>query len=168
MKNFKYIYYIALTFVGLIALFLVFSAIPIPGNYQTMIVQSGSMEPAIKTGSIIAVKPVENYKIGDIITFKRRGEKDLTTHRIVEMRVEQGSPIYTTQGDANNAPDMREVKESEVTGKALFAVPYLGYAVDFAKKPVGFALLIIIPALLIIGDEIKKIIKEVKKNVRNE
>lgn len=133
-----------------------------------MIVQSGSMEPAIKTGSIIAVKPVENYKIGDIITFKRRGEKDLTTHRIVEMRVEQGSPIYTTQGDANNAPDMREVKESEVTGKALFAVPYLGYAVDFAKKPVGFALLIIIPALLIIGDEIKKIIKEVKKNVRNE
>jgi signal peptidase len=126
------------------------------------------MEPAIKTGSIIAVKPVENYKIGDIITFKRRGEKDLTTHRIVEMRVEQGSPIYTTQGDANNAPDMREVKESEVTGKALFAVPYLGYAVDFAKKPVGFALLIIIPALLIIGDEIKKIIKEVKKNVRNE
>jgi len=35
--------------------------------------------------------------------------------------------------------------------------------VDFAKKPAGFALIIIVPAAIIIGDEIKKIFKELKK-----
>ena len=87
----------------------------------------------------------------------------MTTHRIMDIRVEGGKPVYTTQGDANNAPDMREVKENEVIGKALFSIPYLGYAVDFAQRPIGFAIIIIVPAVMIIGDEIKKIIKEVKK-----
>lgn len=164
MKSLKYIYYIALAFIVLIALLLIFSTIPIPGNFETMVVQGGSMEPAIKVGSIVVVKPVEDYRINDIITFQRKGERDLTTHRIVEMRVEKGDPIYTTQGDANNAPDMREVRSDEVVGKTLLAVPYLGYAVEFAKKPIGFALIIIVPAGVIIIDEVKKIIKEVKKN----
>ena len=163
MKNFKYIYYVLLGFIVLIALLLVFSTIPIPGNFKTMIVLGGSMEPAIKMGSIVIVKPAEDYKIGDIITFQRRGEAEMTTHRIMDIRVEGGKPVYTTQGDANNAPDMREVKENEVIGKALFSIPYLGYAVDFAQRPIGFAIIIIVPAVMIIGDEIKKIIKEVKK-----
>ena len=162
MKNFKYIYYILLGFIVLIALLLVFSTIPIPGNFKTMIVLGGSMEPAIKMGSIVIVKPAEDYKIGDIITFQRRGEAEMTTHRIMDIRVEGGRPVYTTQGDANETPDMREVRQNEVVGKSLFSLPYLGYAVDFAKKPIGFAIIVIVPAAVIVGDEIKKIIREIK------
>jgi len=162
-KIFKTLYYLFLGFIVSIALLLVFSAIPIPGNFKTMIVTGGSMEPAIKMGSIVVVKPVEDYKINDVITFQGRGERDFTTHRIVEMRVEGGRPIYITQGDANNAPDMREVRASEVKGKVLFSIPYLGYVIDFAKKPIGFALIIIIPAAVIISDEVKKIYNEIKK-----
>lgn len=132
-----------------------------------MVVLSGSMEPAIKTGGIVVVKPAEDYRIGDVITFQRRGDKDSTTHRIVEMRVEGGKPIYTTKGDANNAPDMKEVRKSEVAGKVLISFPYLGYVVDFAKKPAGFALIVLIPAIAIIFDETKKIINEVKKKREN-
>jgi len=58
---------------------------------------------------------------------------------------------------------LRTVSKSEIIGKVLFSVPYLGYAVDFAKKPLGFALIILVPAAIIIGDEIKKIFGEVKK-----
>ena len=163
MNFLKIFYYAGFAFIVLIALLLVFSLVPIPGNFQTMIVLSGSMEPAIKTGSIVVVKPAEDYKIGDVITFQRRIERNPTTHRIVDMRVVGGQPAYTTQGDANNAPDINEVRENEVKGKVLFTIPYLGYAVDFAQKPIGFALIIIVPAVIIVGDEIKKIIGEIRK-----
>jgi len=54
-------------------------------------------------------------------------------------------------------------------GKVLFSVPFVGYAVDFAKKPMGFALIIVVPAAIIIYDEIKKIIQELKiKRLKKE
>ncbi len=110
------------------------------------------------------VKPVDEYKIGDVISF---GEitrtKAPTTHRIYDIKVTEGIPSYITKGDANNAPDQREVSEREIIGKVLFDVPYLGYAVDFAKKPLGFALIILVPAGIIILDEMRKIGREIKR-----
>ena len=44
----------------------------------------------------------------------------------------------------------------------MFTVPYLGYVLDFAKRPIGFVLLVGVPALIIIFDEIGKIIREIK------
>jgi signal peptidase len=153
-----------IAFIVLVAILLIFSAFPIPGNYKVLVVQSGSMEPKIKTGSMVVVKPAQDFKIGDVITFGPYSKtKAPTTHRIYDMKVVGGEAVYITKGDANNAPDTREIKKADIVGKVLFSVPYLGYAVDFAKKPIGFALLIIVPAALIIVDEIKKIYAEIKK-----
>lgn len=164
MKHLKTIYYIVIAFIIMVALLLIVSVFPIPGNYKVMVVQSGSMEPAIKTGSIAVVKPAKDYTIGDIITFGPYSKtKAPTTHRIYEMKIQEGEPIYITKGDANNAPDTREIKKEDIVGKLSFSLPYIGYAVDFAKKPIGFALLIIVPAAMIIIDEIKKIFREIKK-----
>ena len=110
------------------------------------------------------VKPVADYKIGDVITFGPFSKtKAPTSHRIYDIKVVDGQPVYITKGDANNAPDAREIQKKDIIGKVLFHVPYVGYAVDFAKKPLGFALIIIVPAALIIFDEVKKIIQEVRK-----
>ena len=129
-----------------------------------MIVQSGSMTPAIKMGSVVVAKPAENYQIGDVITFGPYTRTQApTTHRIYDIKVTDGNPVYITKGDANNAPDQREITKRDIVGKVLFSIPYLGYAVDFAKKPLGFALIIIVPAALIIFDEIKNIYNEIKK-----
>jgi len=164
MKSLKIIYYIFLTLVILIALLLIISVFPITGNIKFMMVQSGSMEPAIKMGSVVMVKPMQEYKMGDVITFGEITKtKSPTTHRIHDMKVIEGRPIYITKGDANNAPDQKEIQKRDILGKVLLNIPYLGFAVDFAKKPVGFVLIIGIPAVVIISDEIKKIIKEVKK-----
>jgi signal peptidase len=161
-KVFSVVYYLFLGVLGVIALLLIFSIAPIPGNYSVMIVKSGSMEPGIRTGSVVAVKPADEYRIGDVITF-RTGRDEPTTHRIVEIRNENGSESYVTKGDANNAPDSSAVRENEIIGKVLFSVPYAGYAVDVARKPIGFVLIIVIPALIIIGDEVRKIFLEVKR-----
>jgi len=160
----KIIYYIFIGFLVLTALLLIVSALPVTGNIRFMVVQSGSMEPAIKMGSVVMVRPTEDYNVGDIITFQRRGEANSTTHRIVDIRVVGGESVYTTQGDANNAPDLREFRKSEVMGKTLFSIPYFGYLVVFAQKPIGFVLIIVVPAAIIVGDEIRKIIKEIKRN----
>ena len=164
MKIFRIIYYILIAFIVLVALLLIVSVFPITGNYKLMIVQSGSMTPAIKMGSVVMVKPMSEYKIGDVITFGPYSRtKAPTTHRIYDMKVQGGEPVYITKGDANNAPDQREISKKDIVGKVLFSVPYVGYAVDFAKKPIGFSLIIIIPAALIILDEAKKIYGEIKK-----
>jgi len=164
MNFLKIIYSIFVAFIVIVAVLLIGSVLPIPGNYKVMTVISGSMVPAIKMGSVVIVKPENDYKIGEIITFGPYSKtKSPTTHRIYDIKVEGGNPVYITKGDANNAPDDREVQKRDVVGKVLFSVPYMGYAVEFAKKPLGFALIIIVPATIIIYDEIKKIYAEVKR-----
>ena len=164
MEIFKTIYYIFIAFISLIALLLIISIFPITGNIKFMIVQSGSMQPAIKMGSVVMVKSANDYKIGDIITF---GEitriKSPTTHRIDDIKIVEGEVYYITKGDANNASDQKEISKKEIIGKVLIDIPYLGFAVDFAKKPIGFVLIIGIPAVVIISDEVKKIYDETKK-----
>jgi len=165
MKIFKIISYVLVLFITTIVLLLIISVFPITGNYKIMVVQSGSMEPVIKTGSLVIVKPAETYEIGDIITFSQLNKDKIPfTHRIYDIKIDEGVPVYITKGDANNAPDDRQITEKNIIGKVLLTVPYAGYAVDFVQKPIGFALIILIPAAIIIGDEIKKIFKELKKD----
>jgi len=148
----------------IIAGLLIISVFPITGNIKFLTVQSGSMKPAIKMGSVVMIKPMDGYKIGDIITFGQISKiKSPTTHRIYDIKVIDGKVSYITKGDANNAPDMKEISKREIIGKVLFSVPYAGYAVDFAKKPLGFALVILVPAAVIVSDEIKNIWKEIIK-----
>jgi signal peptidase len=161
-KVFKIIYYLIFAAIAVIALFLIFSAVPVKGGYKTLIVLSGSMEPKIHTGSVVAVKLTKNYAVGDVITFGENTKtKTPTTHRIVESKETNGIKSYITKGDANNAPDQKPVSEKEILGKVLFSVPYVGYAVAAAQKPIGFMLIIVIPAVIIIYDEIQKIKKEI-------
>lgn len=168
-KILKTIYYVFIGAIALIALLLVVSVLPITGNYKVMTVLSGSMEPGIHTGSVVVVKPTDEYKIGEVITFGPFSKtKPPTTHRIYEIKVENSQPIYITKGDTNNAPDQREVTGKDIIGKVLLDIPYAGYAVDAAKKPFGFMLIIVVPAVIIIYDEIRKIIKEIKKRKKNE
>jgi len=163
-KIFKIIYNVFFICLAVIALLLIISVLPITGNFKILTVLSGSMEPAIKMGSVVMVKPSAEYKINDIITFGKISKTQIpTTHRIADIKLQEGKPIYITKGDANNSPDTKEVLASEVKGKVLFSVPYVGYAVNAAKQPIGFLLIIIIPAAIIIFEEINKIKKEIKK-----
>ncbi len=169
MKVFKTIYYVFLGAIALIALLLILSTFNFSGNIKFLVVQSGSMEPSIKVGSVVVVKSVSNYKVGDIITFGPYSKtKTPTTHRIYEIKGDCPNCTFVTKGDANNGPDQHDIRLSDIIGKVLLDVPYVGYAVATAKKPVGFALIIIIPAAIIIYDEVRKIWAEVKKMRRKK
>lgn len=165
MKILNIIYSIFGIFAALAVILLAVSVFPITGNYKIYVVQSGSMEPAIHTGSVVVVLPEKDYKEGDIITFKSKGGKpESVTHRIVKAESNGPEKIFTTKGDANKSNDTDSVSSEKVIGKMLFTVPYFGYAVAAAKTKYGFLALIIIPALLIVYDEIKKILEELRKS----
>lgn len=156
----KISYWVILGFLLAVLIFVLFPLLPINNNYSLKMVLSGSMNPAIKTGSIVAVKPVSSYSVGDVITFKKgQGEKNILTHRIIG-QTEQG---FITQGDANNVVDTNPVKEEAILGKVILTVPYAAHAVNFARSKFGLILLILTPALLIIGGEVKNIYGEIKK-----
>ncbi len=163
-KILKIAYYIFLAAVGIVALALIFSAFPLKGNYKTFVVLSGSMEPKVKMGSVAVVRPAAEYKVGDIVTFGEVSRtKSPTTHRIHDIKSESGEKIFVTKGDANDSPDLETVRESEILGKVLFSAPYAGYAVARAKTPVGFLLIVIVPSVVIIYEEVRNIAKEAKK-----
>ena len=157
------IYYLfVLCLVG-IGVLLLGTMTPLGGSMKIKIVKSGSMEPAIMTGSIVIIKPEEAYHVGDIITFGLDTKTQIpTTHRIVAIS-DASSPIYTTKGDANDANDPSNTRQSDIHGKVITAVPYLGFLLDFARKPLGFGLLVGVPAALIILEELGKIWAEIKR-----
>jgi signal peptidase len=133
------------------------------------VVYSGSMEPAIKTGSVILSIPTQNYLQGDIVTFSPSGSsKDLVTHRIALKKYPEGvdgNPSYLTAGDANEDYDNWEITNDNIIGKVVLTIPYVGYAADFAKKPQGFLLLVVVPATIVIYEELKSLRKELAKSL---
>ncbi len=179
---FKVIYNIFIILVILLAAAMAFSVLRGPGGIRVFIVQSGSMEPAIKTGSIVVTAPDKNYQKNDVITFmpdpnlNLKDIKATVTHRIVKINLDKTKkPIsYIVKGDANNAPDREPVILKGILGKVMISIPYIGRAVAFAKTQTGFIFLIIIPATLVVYSEIMNIKSEIikifsrKKNEKQE
>ncbi|MCL5411651.1 MAG: signal peptidase I [Patescibacteria group bacterium] len=140
------------------SLFILSSKLAIPGGYKFFTVMSGSMEPQIKTGSMVVDKEEGSYRTGDVVTFKIRGGKDTVTHRVVETSSERTS--YEVKGDANNAPDSEPVIKSNVIGKVILSIPYLGYLIAFARTMPGLIIFVVIPTTIIIYTELIKIKNE--------
>ena len=164
----KYAYYLFVASIVGLGVLLLLSAIP-TANLTVKIVESGSMEPSIKTGSIVVIREYAQYQKGDVITFFfDEGDATPTTHRIVEIDTEDGEDRYITKGDANENEDPRAIEEEMVLGKVLLSIPFIGYILDFAREPLGFALIIGLPALFIIIDESMKIYHEVRRTLKEE
>jgi signal peptidase len=132
-----------------------------PLGIKSLVIQSSSMSPQLKTGGLILVKPSDQYEPGDVITFNSLLEgKKTITHRIIGAEyLEDGTSQYITKGDANEDKDASKVDKSLVLGKVFLSIPYLGYLTAFAKTQVGFLILIIIPATVFVVSEIQNIFK---------
>lgn len=141
----------------------ILSTLNTPTSFKFLTVQSGSMEPKIKLGSLVAVKPTGEYKVDDIITFRPEDNKNITvTHRIVGVEYLEGNKTkYLTKGDANEDKDTEKLESSQIIGKVSLSIPYLGFAVNAIKTPAGSIVFVVIPATLFIANEIASIKNEV-------
>lgn len=166
------VYGLLILTVVIIAGFTFLSVSHAPGGIRLFVVQSGSMEPAIKTGAVILVKPAEKYVKDDIISFLISPSAELdkkattVTHRIAEVHDDEGRLTYTTKGDANEDTDRETVTQRQVLGKVSLILPYLGYIVNFAKTQAGIISLIVIPGTIIVYSEVMSIKKEIIKLIK--
>lgn len=130
-------------------------------------VVSGSMEPTIKTGSVVFTKqvPPSMVKKGDIIAFTSPSNpKDTILHRVIAIKSEKPL-LFSTKGDNNNTPDAWDVMDVGVKGVYFGSIPYLGHAAAFIRKPLGFSLVIVIPALLFIIAQLLNIKKAISEEI---
>ena len=136
----------------IIGLALVLQVVPRLMGGASLTVLTGSMEPTLKPGDVIAVRAADPAEIdvGDIVTFQPvSGDPTLVTHRVIGVGFNSiGGRTFTTQGDANGAADA-PIDGEQVNGVYLYRVPYLGYGLALVGE--NAPLLASIAGILLIG-----------------
>lgn len=129
-------------------------------------VESGSMEPTFKEGDLIIAKEIDNIndlKEGDVISFWTNeivdGEKVINTHRIVEVKDNNGTKSFVTKGDNNPQNDTSVVFQGDIIGKWTGTrMPVVGKVMKFLKTKTGFLVCILIPMAIFFLFELFKLI----------
>lgn len=141
---FRCIFNTVLALIFLIALVLL---LPCLLGIRPYVVYSGSMEPGIRTGAVVFTREKSfSPKEGDVITF-HNGDT-VVTHRVVK----NNNGICTTKGDANRNTDPVPVKESQIIGRVVFTLPYLGYVIHFLHARIPFTAVCIAAGLSVLSD----------------
>ena len=138
-------------------------------GYKPFIVLSGSMEPSIMTGDMVFVKETDpdSLKVGDVIAYKSGSA--VVTHRIVEVKSENGETRYVTQGDANNAADQGMVKPADVEGIYQRRVAGAGNLAMFMQTTTGMILFVVCPLVLfVLWDVIRRQLESRKEVSRTK
>lgn len=132
---------LVVTVLALIAALLV---VPRVAGGSSLTVLTGSMQPTLAPGDIVAVRGVApdavctEIGVGDIVTYlPEPGNPTLVTHRVVGKTVgtfDDGTPCrLITQGDANSAADA-PVSPVQVRGAMLYSLPALGWVRQWAVE----------------------------------
>ncbi|CAG0928959.1 Signal peptidase I W [Thermoflexales bacterium] len=131
---------------------LVAAVLPMFMGKRTLVVLSGSMQPAIPTGAAVIAQPVpaNDLQVGDMIAYSPSPNTTIpVVHRIISVSERDGQRYFITRGDANQAADVNEVSLPPTAWQVWYHVPFAGYAIAFASSPIGTVSLIIIPAVLL-------------------
>ena len=136
-------------------------------GFRPLVVLGGSMEPTIRVGSVVLTRRVdpEDIRSGEVITFRTPasdgddpGLSDtLTTHRVTAIVQSDGELAFRTKGDGNEPEDSWLIPARAVVGRAVLAVPYLGYLSALPKTRLGYVALILIPGLTLIVLEVRSL-----------
>lgn len=121
-------------------------------------VRTGSMEPTYPVGSLLIAQPIEpsEVEVGMPLTYVDPLGDYLSTHRVQRVvRAESGELSFVTKGDANPRRDARPVPPENVRARVRWHVPGLGQVLWSLRGPWGYALFLGLPALVIVGGELK-------------
>lgn len=115
-----------------------------PFGYGMANVLSGSMEPTFSKGTLLLVKDTQDIQEGDIVVYQSRDE--LIVHRIISLAGDE----VITQGDANNVAD-EPFDRSQIKGKVIGWIPFLGNVAAVLKKPIAVIIILILAFVLVEG-----------------
>lgn len=119
-------------------------------NITLIMFSTGSMSPAIPSGSVAAVReiPATEIDVGDVVTVERPNALPIT-HRVTEIVTTDGDQVtFTMQGDANADPDPAPYTTDTVR-LALFSVPRVATVISTMQDPVVLGVITVLAAALV-------------------
>jgi signal peptidase len=119
-------------------------------------VLSGSMSPGIPKGAGVVLAPVDpaTLRRGTVIAFDDPGAAGrVVTHRIVARDERPTGLFFTTQGDANGAPDPLPVPARAVRGEVRWRIVGLGRLIGALHRGATAKCLIAAPLAALVLSE---------------
>lgn len=131
---------------------------------QFLVVQGGSMLPALRPGDLVVVRPcaVGSLRRGDVVNYRPSSRSGSVTHRIVGANGTGAPPRLVTKGDANAQPDTVACGASNVRGKVVAVVPKVGMAARFLRTPVGFGVGVVLPSVLLLALHCRRLLGAIR------
>ena len=122
-------------------------------GYRAYVIYGGSMGSALRNGSLAVTRQIDpdSINVGDVVAISKSSHSLPVLHRIIDVQTADGARRFVTQGDANSEPDPDPASLRGSGDRVVFSIPYLGYVVHFARSPAGRALLLFVPAVLLVG-----------------
>jgi signal peptidase len=103
-------------------------ALALNTDMPVVAVESDSMVPTFSRGDILVLQgvPSQDLAIGDIIVFSPSPQQTPVVHRII---AENPDGTFQTKGDNNSGqlPFEKSVEASQVHGRTILIIPYLGW-----------------------------------------
>lgn len=113
-------------------------------GFEFSIVQSSSMSPRIKIYDfIVMVNATKNLKENDIVVFFDDAKNNKIIHRVVNVVKEDNAYKFITKGDNNEFADAGVRTMSDIYGKYLITIPFLGYIISFLTTTLGLVSLLL-------------------------
>ena len=126
-------------------------------GHSAYIVMSDSMSKTdFDAGDVILVKEVEPsvLKAGDIIAYESQDSSnygETITHKIRRLTTTvTGEPGFITYGTTTDTDDKMVVTYPCVLGKYEMRIPKIGAFFHFIKTPLGYAVCVLIPFLIML------------------
>jgi signal peptidase I len=135
---------LALLAVVALSLALLFAGLVLPAvDRQMLIINSGSMAPAVPAGSIIIINErPDGIAARDVVTIRAPESGAIFTHRVLQALPGDAEPTLVTKGDANAAPDAVTYPLSSVIGVVELSVPHVGWLVAGVQTEGGRMVLV--------------------------
>ena len=136
----------------LVAALLTLPLAAVLGSYQTYVVLTGSMAPALPVGTLLVTAPVaaDAVAVGDVVTVPRPDRPGETvTHRVVRVDDGPAGRFLQTRGDANPVPDAWRVPAQGELRRVVVALPAVGRLLQAAADPAARFPLLVLPSLLL-------------------
>ena len=119
--------YIPITIFAVVLMLFVLGYLP----YMPIAVKSNSMSPVFERGWVVITKKITEEQLKTIekdSIIKYRLNNNYIIHRVIDIETDKdGNLLFTTKGDANNAPDVDKVKAEQIDGVVIMQLPYIGF-----------------------------------------
>src|SRR5579875_3710299 len=118
---------------ALLVSLLLWSVIPVALGWHVTVVMSGSMEPALRPGDVVASRPipVQQVRPGQVLLVNDPDHAGrLRLHRLAKIRPDG---TFVLRGDANAADDSTPVRRNAVQGVGSRRVPLIGSPAYWAQ-----------------------------------